>query len=214
MKEVTVILTSCNRIDLLKKTLDSFFALNTYPIKRFIAHNDGDDRLFNQIQKRYPQIEWHFSGQRIGYARSLDTLISRVQTEYIFSTEDDWLYYKNPGFIEKSLYILDSAPNIHQVWIRDHTDFTHPLGNEYTINSIPVKDVTHGFLKHWNGYSWNPSLRRIDDILRMFPNGLVEYADEIDQAKHVKQFNYKAVALCESSIKHLGWNRRSINFKP
>ena len=35
MKEVTVVLTACNRADLLEKTLDSFFEMNTYPLKRF-----------------------------------------------------------------------------------------------------------------------------------------------------------------------------------
>ncbi len=214
MKEITLILTACNRIDLLKKTMDSFFNLNTYPIKRLIAHNDGNEKLFSEVKLRYPQIEWIFSGTRVGYARSLDRLLSMVDTEYVFSTEEDWLYYKNPGFIEKSLTILENNPDIHQCWIRDHTDFAHPLGNEIQISGVWVKPVHQGYLKHWNGYSLNPALRRMSDIRTMFPNGLVEHADEIDQAKHVAQFNYKAVALCESSIKHLGWNRRSINFKP
>lgn len=213
MKDITVMLTSCNRVDLLRKTLDSFFRLNTYPIKRFIAHNDGDDRLFHKIKKNYPQIEWFFSGQRIGYARSLDTLLAKVETEYVFSTEDDWNYYQNPGFIEKSMKILDENKWIHQVWIRDHDDFTHPLGEPVLISGIPVRPVSHGYRKAWNGYSWNPCLRRMDDIRRMFPNGIIEHADEIDQAKHVQQFDYRAVALVESSIKHLGWNRRSINFR-
>jgi len=214
MTDITFMLTACNRVDLLKKTLDSFFAINTYAIKRFIAHNDGDDKMFRVIKEKYPQIEWTFSGKRIGYARSLDKLISMIDTEYIFSSEEDWSYYRNPGFIEKSLSIMESRPDIKQVWIRDHNDFTHPLSEQILINGIPVKEVTKGFLKHWNGYSWNPGLRRLSDIKRMFPNGLIEYADEIDQAKHVEQFDYKAVALVESSIKHSGWNRRSINFKP
>jgi len=41
MKEVTVVLTACNRADLLEKTLDSFFEMNTYPLKRFIIIDDG-----------------------------------------------------------------------------------------------------------------------------------------------------------------------------
>lgn len=213
MKEVTVILTACNRVDLLRRTLDSFFKMNTYPIKEFLGHNDGDDRLFNSIHQRYPQIQWHFSGKRIGYAASLDKLLSMVTTEYVFSTEDDWLYYRNPGFIEKSMQILESNPDIHQVWIRDDTDHHHPLNGAEVINGVQVRSVKHGYHKHWNGWSWNPGLRRMSDIKRFFPNGLIEHRDEIDQARHVQQYDYKAVSLVESTIKHLGWNRRSINFK-
>ena len=35
-KEVTLVITSCGRFDLLKETLDSFFEYNTYPIKKII----------------------------------------------------------------------------------------------------------------------------------------------------------------------------------
>lgn len=214
MKGVTVILTCCNRTDLLRKTLDSFFETNTYPIAEFLAHNDGDDRLFRSIKARYINIQWHFSGTRIGYAASLDFLLAKVQTDYVFSTEDDWHYYKNPGFIEKSLKILEDNPHIHQVWIRDSDDHHHPLNGIETISGVEVREVKYGYHKYWNGYSLNPALRRMSDIKRMFPNGLTEHRDEIDQAKHVQQFNYKAVSLVESSIKHIGWNRRSINFRP
>lgn len=213
MKEVSVILTCCSRVDLLRKTIDSFLQMNTYPITEFLAHNDGNDKLFRYFLERYPQIKWHFSGMRIGYAASLDFLLSKVKTDYVFSTEDDWNYYRNPGFIEKSLKILEENPTIHQVWIRDETDHQHPLNGIEMVSDIPVRAVTHGYHKYWNGWSWNPALRRMSDIRTMFPNGLVEHRDEIDQAKHVQQFNYKAVSLVETSIKHTGWNRRSINFR-
>jgi hypothetical protein len=39
--EVTVVITSCDRLDLLKPTLDSFFKYNTYPIKRLIISEDS-----------------------------------------------------------------------------------------------------------------------------------------------------------------------------
>lgn len=216
MKEVTLILTACNRVDLLKKTLDSFLALNTYPITRFIAHNDGNDKMFRQIKERYPQIEWHFSGTRIGYARSLDKLLSMVETEYLFSTEEDWSYYKNPGFIERSMKILEENPDIMQVWIRDIVDHSHPHGEEMDLSGIKVRPVIPGYRKVWNGFSLNPSLRRVKDWKTWFPEGLSKCGDgdEATLAQHTTKFNYKAVSLVESSIRHIGWNRRSINFKP
>jgi hypothetical protein len=41
MKEVTLVITSCNRIDLLKKTIASFERFNTYPIKKAIIIEDS-----------------------------------------------------------------------------------------------------------------------------------------------------------------------------
>ena len=43
MKEVSLVITSCGRFDLLKKTLDSFFEKNTYPIKKIIIIEDSTE---------------------------------------------------------------------------------------------------------------------------------------------------------------------------
>jgi glycosyltransferase involved in cell wall biosynthesis len=40
-KGVTVVMTSYNRLELLKKTVASFFLMNTYPIEEFIIVEDS-----------------------------------------------------------------------------------------------------------------------------------------------------------------------------
>lgn len=213
MKEVTVIITDNNRVDILRKTLISFFEMNTYPIKEFHLHNDGTDRFFKQIVSEFPNINFYFSGKTIGYAASLDFLLNKVTTEYVMNLESDWLFYQNPGFIEKSMKILEENTYINQVWIRDSMDHNHPLLDPVEISGIRVREVKYGYRRHWNGWSLNPSLRRMSDLKKFFPNGLSEIKDEIDQAIHLAKFNYKAVSLVESSIKHIGYGRRSINFR-
>jgi hypothetical protein len=213
MNELTVILTSCNRPDLLEKTIDSFIKINTYPVKEFLLHNDGPDKFLRRHKLKYPFIQFHHSPQRIGYSRSLDLLLAKVTTDWVHTLEDDWLFYQNPGFIERSMKILQEHDDIHQVWIRDEKDFGHPLGQSIVLSGIHVKPVMPGYRKVWNGFSLNPGLRRMSDWKKFFPNGLAEYGDEAVLAERTKQFNYKAVCLVDSSIKHLGWSRRSINFK-
>jgi hypothetical protein len=213
MKEVTLIVTDNNRVDLLRRTLSSFFEMNTYPIKEVHIHNDGKDKFFKGVMQEYPQAYWYFSGRTIGYAASLDFLLSKVTTEYVMTLESDWHFFQNPGFIERSMKILEENPHIHQCWIRDPSDHGHPLLEEIEISGIKVREVKSGYRRHWNGYSLNPALRRMCDIKTMFPNGLVEHRDEIDQAIHSAKFNYKAVSLVESSIRHIGYGRRSINFR-
>ena len=41
MEFITVVITSCNRPDLLKPTLASFFKYNTYPIQKIIIIDDS-----------------------------------------------------------------------------------------------------------------------------------------------------------------------------
>ena len=49
MKEVSLVITSCGRFDLLEKTLDSFFEENTYPIKKVIITEDSTEG--NKLKK-------------------------------------------------------------------------------------------------------------------------------------------------------------------
>lgn len=214
MSNVTLIVTDNTRPDLLRRTLKSFEKFNTYPLADRLIHNDGKEKPMRSIKAEFSNYKWYFSGSVIGYAASLDFLLSRVETEYVFTLESDWLFYKNPGFIERSMKILEENPGIHQVWIRDKKDHTHPLLDPILVSGFRVYPVTYGYHEHWNGYSLNPALRRMRDIRTMFPNGLVEHRDEIDQAKHAAKFNYRAVSFVDSSIKHIGWNRRSKHFRP
>lgn len=213
MIPITVIVTDNNRVDLLERTLDSFLNLNTYPILSMHVHNDGTDQFFKKIIKKFPMMNWHFSGKRIGYSASLDFLLSKVKTEYFFTCESDWNFYKNPGFMEKSLKILEENKHLHQVWLRDKEDHAHPLSKATRfVSGIEVRDVLPGYRKVWHGFSLNPGLRRMSDWKAWFPNGLSEFKDEAVISQHLSR-SYKAVSLVESSIHHIGYGRRSINFK-
>lgn len=213
MKEFTVILTSCDRPDLLKRTLDSFFKLGFYNIKEFHIHNDGTDDLFTELMDEYPHITWHFSGKRIGLSKSLDYLMKFVDTEYYFSCEDDWSFSNNQHFIDQSIILLENYPAINQVWIRDEHDHSHPLELRHTMSAIRVRDVTKNYQNQWGGFTFNPSMRRLSDYNKYFPNGYAEYGDEADCSRHVELMGYSAVSLCDYACRHIGDNRHTEGFK-
>ena len=196
--------------------MDSFLALNTYPIKQFIINEDsGNIAMREAIRAKYGHVFTRiiFNGKREGLSRSFDNLIEEVQTEYVFTSEDDWNYTGNQNFIADSIAILEARKDIHQVWIRDATDHQHPLGIQTRIGGVLCRPVRAGYQTYWNGFSTNPGLRRMSDLKRMFPNGLREFGDEIECAKHTAKFNYKAVSLIHSACKHIGWGRHTQGFK-
>ena len=43
----------------------------------------------------------------------------------------------------------------------------------------------------------------------MFPNGLIEFKDEMQASIHTKKFNYRAVRLENTVCKHIGWGNRT-----
>ena len=208
MKEVTVCLTSCGRWNLLQATLDSFLKLNTYPITKYLLHEDsGDIKIFEKIQKKYPFIECIRSEQNVGLLKSIDNLYALVETEYIMHLEDDWIFENNPDFIQQSLEVLEN-PNIHQVWIRQGI----PEDWLETENFGLYRMVKPCHFGDWTGFSFNPGLRRLSDYKLIFPEGYNVHnkhgsnsvLSEHDCNMVTIDYNYRAAILNNRVCRHLG----------
>lgn len=208
--EITFCLTSCNRNDLLFKTLDSFIELNKYPIKEwFIKEDSGIEKVMMEIKEKYPFINV-IGGENIGQAESIDLLYSFVNSKYIFHCEEDWVFKGNHKFIEQSLSILENFTTVHQVWIRKFV-------RQWSENWQDFEDFKFGIIKDnhidtWNGFSWNPGLRRLEDYKLMFPDGFKKHVTkyksgafiERDCMLNTKKFNYRAAILDECVCEHIG----------
>ena len=205
---LTIICTSCDRFDLLERTLDSFFALNKYPFVAFHVHNDSTTPIPERLKKLYSGVvTWH-EGTKRGLSASWDYLVGLVETEYFFSIEEDWLFEGNPNFIEDSIKLLGI---FDQVWIRAEKDHSHPLV-EYDFNEykdVPFKRVANS--GDWCGFTFHQSVRDLSIWKDWFPNGITG-KDEIELSRELKGF-YNAVSLVNSSIRHIGGGRHSNNFK-
>lgn len=221
MSPVTVCLASCNRFDLLQKTLDSFFSLNTYPITKFLITEDSTViEMKDKILSKYGnKIELDFNPVNLGPFRTFDALYTKANTEYIFHCEDDWLFKGNPNFLGDSIAILEERKDIHQIWIRHDIDQSW-LEQEiiFTEKNIPFRKVRLNHLGEWSGFSGNPSLRRKSDYLTMFPNGYSQFIipntfgglTELACNNHAKAQGYRAASLIHPSIRHLGHGRSTI----
>ena len=53
-EKMTFVITSCGRVDLLNKTLESFFKFNTYKkiTKFFLVEDSTDKKVYRQIKKK------------------------------------------------------------------------------------------------------------------------------------------------------------------
>ncbi len=222
-KKITVCLTSCNRFDLLSRTLKSFFTWNTYPIEKFIITEDSTNpEMKKLILDRFGnKIELIFNETNLGLYRSIDNMYKQVTTEYIFHTEDDWEYNGNNHFIQESLSILEERKDLHQVWVRkdyqNNVDFIEPqvLSTKDNVNYKMVKTDCGG---GWGGFNHNPGLRLKVDYDNMFPNG---YAGLIIKDKpavftehacsiHAGKLGYRAATLLNSPCVHIGGGRTTL----
>ena len=126
-KDITFALTSCGRMDLLQKTVDSFIKYNDYPIKEwFIIEDSCDPNIWEEL-KELNKTKWDsrfkliLNKENLGMFGSIDKLYKSVCTNYIFHCEDDWEFYRS-GFMEDSIKVLETQPKVLQVWIRPKSD--------------------------------------------------------------------------------------------
>ena len=211
-KKVTVVLTSCNRVELLDKTIESFHSYNTYPIEEFIIIEDSTDiKAIEHIKSKYSDYTLIFNEENIGTFKSIDKAYSQVSTPYVFHLEDDWKFVKE-GFIEDSMKILDYDSKVINVWIRALTDtMEHPFSEEkYSIDDIGyyIMETDYG---GYTGFTTNPGLRRLVDHNQIGGLGKFGPRAEILAGQEYLNLGFYAVILEHKYIEHTGWNNSAKN---
>ena len=212
---VTLVITSCNRFDLLKKTLESFSKNNTYPIKEIIIIEDsGNPKIRNIIPNQWlDNTKLIINEKNLGQIKSIDLAYQEVKTDYIFHCEDDWLFYRS-GFIEDSMTILESDQSILTVWLRDiEKDIEKNYPFHYVFNEKKIDKISFYQLgsksSDWRGFTFNPTLKRKSDykkLLRYERYNMTAIKTESFLSNFYDAIGMHVVILKESAVEHIGWN--------
>lgn len=237
MDKITLVITSCGRVDLLKRTLDSFFKFNTHPIERFIITEDSANQaVFDECLKLNSttygdKLEFIFNFDKLGQTRSIDRAYATITTPYVFHCEDDWEFYRE-GFIEKSLMILRENPSVLQAWIRPKSDgHLSPIAKKTFMTSVgipyrtvhPVSFYTGKILdngerevvRDYMGFSFNPGLKRMSDYHVLGERGYHQFGQEHMIDQHYRDLGYRVVSISvddsDGYVKHIGAMRRVPN---
>lgn len=212
MSNVTCILTSCGRFDLLRMTLESFFKHNTHDIKGFFIYEDSNLSVPKYLKTDFPFIKWIEAPEQAGQIIALDTLWACVTTEYAFQMEDDWLFTR-PGFIENSMAVMETDPKILMCWLKGlEPKNTHP---------IMWKTGAHGIFKTsptlWAWHRFNPSLKRKADYDLIAPfskhttfDKYKGWKSEAAISQVYNKLGFTAAMLPHEYIKHIGEGRRCV----
>lgn len=216
--DVTVVITCCGRIDLLKKTLHSFFIFNTYPIKKIIITEDANNEaVYSAIPEEYKDFFIVLINKKqLGQIASIDKAYALVETTYIFHCEEDWEFYRK-GFIEDSRAILDENRKIYQVWLRSYyhdiqKDYPfHTLGEAFSYDNVSAYRLLSSNPK-WQGFSFNPGLRRLADYKAIL-GGYSAFLDESKRSllvesalsKYMKDHAMFSVVLENDAVAHIGY---------
>jgi protein O-GlcNAc transferase len=216
--DITVVVTSCDRYDLLSRTLESFLDKNTdRGIARILVVEDGEgDPTF--VCQRFG-AEAIRIGKRIGQIAAIDFGYSHVKTPFIFHLEDDWEFYRS-GFVERSRAILEVDPSTILVSLRAWNNTSgHPLSFQSEDRRFGV--MATNFNGIWHGFTFSPGLRRLADYKRLgsfsrlplvtpavHRNPSLGLQYEIEASGFYYRLGYRTVILDESGyVRHIGDGR-------
>ena len=182
---ITFTITTCKRFDLFEKTINSFLncCLDLDRIDRWICVDDNsseDDR--KKMQERYPFFEFYMKkNSEKGHPISMNIILDKVTTPYIFHMEDDWKFFCKKNYITQCLDVLSQKYEIGQCLInKNYSEVekdigilggemkTCPSGQRYFVHEYcptqeqqAVFSVKHGsgyHVNYWPHFSFRPSL--------------------------------------------------------
>jgi hypothetical protein len=213
--EVTFVLTSCGRVDLLQKTIESFEKFNSYPIKRGIITEDScDEEVYKQVRDLFgDRYEIWANEEKKGQIKSIVDAYETIDTPYIFHCEDDWEFIR-PGFVEESMVILQHDPNIIQAWL-ENRDSANAATNSVELftfmDQTDIDGACYNKMKvadgwEWGYFSFRPGLKRKRDYDKI--GGYARFTNEVDISCTYRDLGYYCVILSEPASIDLGSDRR------
>lgn len=229
---ISMCITSCGRPDLLKTSLESFYAVVDQEPQEVLIYEDSEapkpEFLSDDIW-RTRNVRWISGKARMGQCFAIARLIQEAKHDYVFWSEEDWLWQKqiNP-FMRESKAILDRFPWIVQVSLRGPSGW-HPLIEREVNGCVGFVDqydaprflIAEPYWRgEWGGWSWNPGLRRRSTLVAILPQvlasvGVKGLKHEGDLSKALLDQGYRIADLGRAVVTHIGGNRsRSVEDLP
>lgn len=154
IKLVTVTMTTCKRFSLFEKTINSLInCLEDIDMvdSWFCVDDNSSDEDRIKMKELYPFFEFYFkTPEEKGHAKSLNIILEKVTTPYIFHLEDDWLFFNKKQYISECLNVLVENETIGQCLLNKNYGETMPdLNRIYGGKNVSTSNYTK-YILHEN----------------------------------------------------------------
>ena len=183
--KVFLSITSCKRLDLFIKTINSFLinCKDIHLIDYFFCVDDNsskEDRT--KMLTTFPFIKYIFkTDEQKGHLKSMNIIwnkLNEIKPKYWIHLEDDWCFIKPCNYVQKSIDFLNKYEdkNIHQILFNKNygeiIDCYNLVGGEKMeddfILHIKDEDIKYGMhCAYWSHYSFRPSMCNVSTILKL-----------------------------------------------
>lgn len=205
--DTTAFVLSCNRLDVLDKTLQSFYATRDYDTKMVIVDDSATPGVFETLVERYGHdCDIICFPKNRSQWWAMDFMVSYCDTDYIFYLEDDWELLR-PGYLNQSKQILEKYREVGVVdtsWRTFEWQGIDSYEKELIDGTFywkkPWKITDHHLA--WHSWVGSPNLRRRDDLIML---GRVEkWHNEWNIDREFTALGFKGVFLNGEYSRHLG----------
>ena len=210
-KSVTITTTTCKRIDLFIRTVNS--VINCIldidkNVKEWVVIDDNsteDDKI--KMKTLFPFITFIFKNEKEkGHCKSMNMILKQVKTKYIFNIEDDWEFFIEDNYLTKMINAIENNTDIKQCLI--NINYTEDVeissniwGAEYLNNGIfvhkyltgveleqKVKNCNYANNFYWPHFSLRPGIISTDTLIKI---GIFN-----EDAKHFEmEYGYRYVQM-------------------
>ncbi|AUN95329.1 tetratricopeptide repeat-containing glycosyltransferase [Pseudazoarcus pumilus] len=231
--DVTLTITTCKRLALFEKTVDSFLncCTDVDAVARFVCIDDNSDAADRErMRSRYPFFEFVFKDEHEkGHALSMNRLRAMIDTPYWLHLEDDWHFFVTTDYIARARQVLDWSPEVAQVLF--NRNYAETLEDRALVGGIVRRAGAggHRYVEHeyladdddrlqffrrhppgarsnvwWPHFSLRPSLMRTDDVLAIGRFDESGSHFELEFARRYVQAGLKSAFLDTIAAVHTG----------
>ena len=208
---ISVIFITYKRIDLLKRTIDSFLENTLYPRERLelILCDDGSPLEIQEEMRKMPFDVFLLAETNQGLGANTNKGIRAAKGEYILQLQDDWILNAPNNY----LLLAQKALSLH----KDIAMMRFRLGQPYVFSEyLSIEDYTLKILsnkqvnKELNRfiYSDNPHLKRknFHDVFGYYLEGVKMTIMEINMCDNFNRQNGGAATIdgIEDIFEHIG----------
>jgi hypothetical protein len=206
-RSYSVVVTSCGRFDLLRRTLHSLRdKLDLAPDAWIIIEDSGDEAVRDVTRALGIDAEIILNRPQLGQMKSLDKVYAQVKTPYAFHCEDDWEFFRT-GFMAESFALLEARPDYSVVCLRPREEQNKLIRNApmQIVAGIRMFECDPSLHPEYFSYAFNPGLRRMADYHRIGP--FVPLGHEPDVSYAFKKAGFRLANLEDPAVRHIGDER-------
>ena len=220
---ITVTMTTCKRLDLFKKTMNSFWRcvkdVTDYVAGCLVVDDNSSESDRQKMKELFPFCTFiHKTFEQKGHAISMNMIRDIVKTPYIFHMEDDWEFINKGNYMTTLLNILNTDPSYGQALVnKDYaeTEFylqvkgakkcVTDLGNIYYEHVYtPGIQYPYPNSHYWPHYSLRPGITRMSVLKEVGKYNKDASHFEMEYAHRYNALGYKTTFMDGIYSYHIG----------